>query len=319
MPDATILEQHGPTTLPPDAPPVTWDPKELAGAFTRVFDSFKISSTGEAVKYTTAVSELMGWVARSDVSTLKGDELAVAQFIKHYVNLLSDAVDLAEASPLHEVRPRRLTEDELTEYARTNQQLVQDYFYLSGQNATDEQKQHASDFFNIIMALPSGEMLKDIVASQLRGAQAQAGLMRLLSENGWRVFVPDVTNPKEVALWDVDGDVDLVAYQPGSKKLLLINTKGRTSLEDDPEHQQRHVAEIVHYPLDNAGERAVLHKEITKQVNQLLADEGQTKLPTSYSWLRVTIPTSREYLDAIGVITDQHIRTTILDQLSEMS
>lgn len=318
MPDATVLEQQGLSSFPRDATPYTWNLKEVAHTFTRVFENFKISQTGQAIRYTSAVSSLIGWAVASDITKLTGDELTVTQFVRHYVKVLSDAVDFAEATPLHENRPGRLTDEELTQYARMNQLLVQDYFYLNGTSATEDQRRNANDFFEFVTALPHLDMLKDIIASQLRGAQAQAGLMRLLSENGWQVYVPDINNANEVKTWDVEGDVDFVAYQPGSKKLLLINSKGRTAKDDGAGRQQRHVAEVEHYPFEESNPRAQIHNDIMHHVTQLLSEKGHTNFPRKFVWLRVTIPTSRDYLNPIGVITDQRIRQSILDQLSEI-
>lgn len=318
MPDATVLELQGLSSIPPDAPPDTWNPKELAPAFTRVFEKFKVSATGETITYTTAVSELIGWAVKSDAAKLNGDERIVAQFIRHYVNVLSDAVDVAEGTPLHEVRPKRLSEDERMECAQINQRLVQDYFYLIGPNATDRQRQNAVSFFEFVMALPTREMLKDILASQLRGAQAQAGLMRLLTDYGWTVYVPDVKNAEEMKTWDVQGDVDLVVWKPGLRKLLLINSKGRAAMGEGADRKQRHVAEVEHYPFDESSPRAPIHYGIMQQVRNSLKSEGHTGLPEKVTWLRVTIPTDRDYLSSTGVITDQHIQKSILDQLSAM-
>lgn len=315
MPDATVLEQHGLTTLPPDAPPHTWDPREVAHAFARVFENFKISQTGEAIRYTSAVSNLIGWAITSDTTKLTGDDLAVAQFVKHYLDVLSDAVDFAEATPLHENRPRRLTDKEITEYARMNQLLAQDYFYLNGTSATEDQRQNASDFFEFVTALPHLDMLRDVAASQLHGAQAQAGLMRLLTDDGWSVYVPDIINPDEIKTWDVEGDVDLVVWKPGLKKVLLLNSKGRWAEDEGADRQQLQVAKVEHYPFEESNPRAPIHYGIMSQVKNSLKNEGHTDLPERFTWLRVTVPTSRDYLSSIGVITDQHIRQSLLDQL----
>ena len=123
------------------------------------------------------------------------------------------------------------TEESIKAKAIFNQQLAQGLFLAQNDPETRET---AVLFVQTIGAMDKAEVPLGVACDiYLSGARAQAGLMRVFSDQSYMLFLPDVHNPDEVWEWDVRGGVDFAVVDSQKRWVLLVDAKSDSAKGDD--------------------------------------------------------------------------------------
>lgn len=301
-------------------------PDQLAAKFAPMEKLFRpgieLKSLKPQVRIASIVSEMIGWATKNEKNgTLTSDEKEVRSFILGYTNLLTDLSDHLLSYGEIKDKKGNLNQDILLNFARFNQRLALALYQVGLPTASNEDKNNAGFFISVLQeSAKKGLPVYSELLKAVKGALAQAGVMRLLYDQGYEIILPDYNNLDELRVWDLEGGVDLVAISPLGRTY-FIDVKGEfvrgVGISDTAVEfgETRHIAEI-----QLPGSRPN-HKEIFKQV---VAKRQQS--PKLNKWkgnitkpkpLTVIIPTGPDYLGVEG-IKDQRIAQDTLEKIGKI-
>jgi hypothetical protein len=146
----------------------------------------------------------------------------------------------------------------------------------------------------------------------LNGALAQAGLMRVLTDNHYAVFAPKWEDPEEKRKLDLQG-VDMIAV--GEKAVFFIDVKGRSKIKEEGVLRTNYMATCQTTSLKTAVLDEALGMLKSKLAERYLEKEEVLQKKPLIA-CRVIIPSNS--LDLHGRIIEEKTKQEILGGLQRL-
>jgi hypothetical protein len=312
-----------------DEPPIAISEIRQATEMTPVMDKLQqgylsLIGKGEKGSIITLLSEGLGWTNNPEGSyPLLEKALFSARFSPQETNSLR-SVFLSLGDTLDDLLARMdiSPEDESfkLEWATINQKFAAEIFGL-GEPAKDEadRRKKAETALTIqVLKLLSGYGLPGTIYSQegfliyLNGALAQAGLMRVLTDNHYAVFAPKWEDPEEIRKLDLQG-VDMIAV--GEKAVFFIDVKGRSKIKEEGVLRTNYMATCQTTSLKTAVLDEALGMLKSKLAERYLEKEEVLQKKPLIA-CRVIIPSNS--LDLHGRIIEEKTKQEILGGLQRL-
>ncbi len=311
--------------------------KELSETFKSSFFPYLNKDNMDQVK--SAIHNL------AEIMTKLSKQLAKARPLNPRNNPIYES--LSEIEQAEELMSYDLKDKEFRlTWAKINQETSfllflynQNKLYDKFGNVDREKQKAVITYLNILRAAGLSERTDDKGVPRLRqlpyaheisnhyyGLLAQAGLMKVLEDKGYYVLLPDWLKDggKEVEMWDLNG-VDMVVITPKGK-IRFIDVKGSMfdkngQIRQDVSTESYEYIPKVHNPIQDTIRRSIAVKKDDK-----FADNKQNllnrykKLPpnashVSVKFFKIFIPTKKQIMSPTGIIKDERIIESILNEI----
>jgi hypothetical protein len=296
---------------------------KVADSFANVYSEFvsreigRARSKGKPLPHSSVIlSSMYGWAMSGEGEEQDSrDERLTRRFIRSYATLIEDFAD--QISVGAEKR------EDIVVKAVFNQRLAQSLFVVN-RSGDYELRRKAEVFTNVIEALSmSGTSMGIEAKKALAGARAQAGAMKVLSEAGYQVIVPDTENEKEVETWDVLGMADFVAIPPWGGEIICVDVKGRLNVKEGGIESNIRLTGVKgrRYRFDSSynynEDRINAVRQIKKGVldMRLEGEMGKKVRDEDVFQVVLNIPTDELYLSRLGVVKDETVADGIVDKV----
>lgn len=306
---------------------------ELDAAIKHVIESGYGKKEGDSIGVGALLDRVRAWSQETD--RIMNDRDMRLTDLRSRLAQLFDVYDsfFTSFSDLLYLEEHRLDESDLDfviSGAVFNQRLAADYY--RSLTLGKSQRTGLDQFNAIIKSLAPSAKDQNKMAAQLEmkvsGARVQAGLMKLITDNGGIVLVPDPENEDEIKKWDVEGKTDMVVIAPDGT-IFTIDIKGKkniqlgtdrytqnkdVSIQQGSNDTNRHLPDIVSEAISTIDEArkatdSTTPEGRTKVVQMLRAKARFTGMKEKPVTAKVVIPTGAAFLGPNGeILNREHVQ-----------
>lgn len=312
---ATVLASDRPTLRVISSPRAIPDANAIAAAFdTWMLTQSHSDASGRVYTREESIGiALENALAAVRDGTRRNEIKPLMDFLESFQRMFpSFARDMRSPIPKESSRPNiPLSEglkDRLTLKAKRNQELALFFLQALQPDAPTQMKKEVDNLVVLLNVLKEKRVSLASVALQfINGARAQAGVVNVLSQNGYSLYLLNVQDKAEILAYDVLGHTDIIAVK--DHYLLFLDIKGRNSIElpdtvdalDKSDFTKRHIIEIVHPDYVLRPDHRERHEKLREHFISISGIETEL----SMRHLTIVVPTDLSYMDPIGRLDPQ--------------